>query len=119
MLLVLIEGSIIPHEELECWVEPTYVVRAPQPWITNFRLSNDLCTPAESGLTMNGKAVTSVRVARGNKEHILWYFLIVREKNVNHFTMGTACPEAYISIYSPVDDDLLEKPQARCCVDLI
>ena len=56
--LVLIQGAIVPHQEVEGWVELPDIVRPPYPglFLTN----------------VGSKAVAAVRIACSHNEDIVW-----------------------------------------------
>jgi len=56
-LLALIQGAIVPHQEVEGWVELSDVVRPPYPGLF---------------LTVGSKAVAAVRIACSHNEDIVW-----------------------------------------------
>ena len=56
-LLVLIQGTIVPHQEMESWVELAHIVCSPDPGFL---------------LIVGGKAVATVGVARSHNENIVW-----------------------------------------------
>ena len=56
-LLVLIQGTVVPHQKMECWVELADIVCSPDPGFLQI---------------VGGKAVATVGVARTHNENIVW-----------------------------------------------
>ena len=67
-LLVLIQRTVVPHQEVKSWVELSNIIRPPHPGLF---------------LAMRGKTVATVRVACSYNKHILWDGL-EGEKEASH-----------------------------------
>ncbi len=96
-LLVLIQRPVVPHQQLECRVKRTHVVRASQPC----RL-------------VRGQAVATVRVAGGNNKHIRRNDLSKEMNTYTHIETNNNThthTHTHLSIYSSVNNDLFEEPK--------
>ena len=65
-LLALVQGAVVPHQELKSWVK-----------------LSDIIGPSNPGVfwAVGGKAVSTVRVARSHNKHIFWDGLERGEEN--------------------------------------
>ena len=98
---MLIQRTVVPHQEAKSWVELSDIICPPDPGLF---------------LAMRGKAVATVRVACSYNKHIIWDGLEGEkgashvnaqhvQYNVTHSGMGWV---TYISIKRSVNNNLLE-----------